>query len=87
LLPAFEQAHLAWLEEQDVQQKSLLQRQPGGGRQAKLHNITDKSVFILFHFKFYPTQAVQGFFFGKSQPQANQWIHRLTSVLNTALGY
>jgi hypothetical protein len=87
LLPAFEQAYLAWLEEQDTQRKNLRQRQPGGGRQARLHNIADKLVFILFHFKFYPTQAVQGFFFGMSQPQANEWIHRLTRVLNMALGY
>ena len=31
LLPAFEQAYLAWLEEQDTQRKNLRQRQPGGG--------------------------------------------------------
>jgi hypothetical protein len=29
----------------------------------------------------------QGFFFGMGQPQANEWIHRLTPILNQALGY
>lgn len=87
LLPAFEQAYLSWLEEQDLQRKTLRRREPGGGRQARLHSIADKLVFILFYFKIYPTQIVQGFFFGISQSQANEWIHRLTPVLNTALGY
>lgn len=87
LLPAFEQAYLVSLEEQDTKRETLRQRQPGGGRHARLHNNADKLVFILFYFKFYPTQIVQGFFFGVSQPQANEWIHRLTPVLNMALGY
>ena len=39
------------------------------------------------YFQLYPTQAVQGFLFGISQAQANAWIHRLTGVLNQALGY
>ena len=30
---------------------------------------------------------MQGFLFGIGQPQANQWVHRLTRVLNQALGY
>jgi hypothetical protein len=32
-------------------------------------------------------QVLQGFLFGMGQPQANEWIHRLTPVLNQALGY
>ena len=35
----------------------------------------------------YPTQEAQGFFFGLSQGQACTWIHRLTPVLDPALGY
>jgi hypothetical protein len=35
----------------------------------------------------YPVQMAQGFFFGMGQPQANEWIHRLTPILNQALGY
>ncbi len=43
-------------------------------------------MFILFYFRQYPTQEVQGFLFGLGQPQANEWIHRLTEILNQALG-
>ena len=30
---------------------------------------------------------MQGLLFGMSQPQANEWVHRLTPFLNTALGH
>ena len=47
----------------------------------------DKLVFILFYFRMYPVQVLQGYLFGMGQPQANEWIHRLTPILNLALGY
>ena len=59
----------------------------GAGRKAHLKTLEDKLLFILMYFRLYPTQEVQGFLFGMSQAQANQWIHRLTRVLNQALGY
>ena len=62
-------------------------RHPGAGRKPVLSTVEDRLLFILFYFKFYPTQQVLGFFFGLSQGQANHWIHRLTPVLNSALGY
>jgi hypothetical protein len=40
----------------------------------------------LFYFRQYPTQEVLGFLFGIGQPQANEWVHRLTPLLNAALG-
>jgi hypothetical protein len=46
-----------------------------------------KLLFILFYFKVYPVQEVQGFVFGMGQTQAGDWIHRLTPILNQALGY
>ena len=46
-----------------------------------------KLLFILFYFKFYPVQEVQGYLFGMGQGQAWDWIHRLTKILNQALGY
>jgi hypothetical protein len=49
--------------------------------------VADKMVFILFYFRLYPVQMAQGFFFGMGQPQANAWIHRLSPVLRSALGY
>jgi hypothetical protein len=50
-------------------------------------NSREKLLFILFYFRHYPTQEVQGFLFGIGQAQANVWVHRLTGVLNQALGH
>ncbi len=87
LLPAFEAAYEAALDKLDAERKSERQRARGGGRKSALHTVADKLLFILFYFRHYPTQTVQGFLFNMGQPQANEWIHRLTTVLNTALGY
>lgn len=86
LLPAFHRAsaHIEYQAEQ--QRKQPRQRQKGGGRKPLLRSDADQLLFILFYFKVYPLQAVHGFFFGLSQPQACDWIHRLTPVLNQALG-
>ena len=84
LLPAFEAADRIALDEQ---RSSPRQRQAGGGRRGALPSAADKLVFILVYFRFYPVQILQGYLFGLSQPQANAWIHRLTPVLNAALGY
>ena len=42
-------------------------------------------LFILLYFKIYPLQEVQGTLFGMSQGQANDWIQRLTPILQVAL--
>ena len=60
-------------------------RRPGGGRKARLFRIEDKLLFILIYVKLYPLQAVLGFLFGVSQPQANAWIDTLTPLLRDAL--
>ena len=62
-------------------------RAVGAGRIAHLKQLEDKLLFILFYYRQYPTQEAQGFFFGMSQSQANEWIHRLSGLLNRALGY
>ena len=59
----------------------------GAGRPAHLDSLEDKLLFILFYYREYPTQEVQGFLFGMSQAQAHEWIHRLSPLLNQALGY
>lgn len=69
------------------EQRANRKRAYGAGRNAHLNQLEDKLLFILFYFRQYPTQAVQGFFFGMSQAQANEWIHRLSGLLNEALGY
>jgi hypothetical protein len=85
LLPSFE---LAWeqFEAETFGGKARV-RARGGGRKAELSTLSDKLLFILMYFRQYPTQEVQGYLFGLGQPQANEWIHRLSGVLNQALGY
>jgi hypothetical protein len=87
LLPAFSRAYEKALLTADAQRATPRQRRRGGGRRATLRTMADKLVFILFYFKFYPTQEALGFLFGLSQGQANHWIQRLTPILNQALGY
>ena len=83
LLPAFQAAF-----DKDVRQRHPRpgQRALGGGRKSVLRTVADKLFFILFYFRHYPTQDVLAFFFGFSQGQANQWIHRLTPLVEQALG-
>lgn len=83
LLPTFAEVE-AVLQEQ--QRTTPRQRKPGGGRKPRLPTVADRLLFILFYFKIYPIQEVQAFFFGMSQTQACEWVHRLTPVLNQTLG-
>lgn len=84
LLPSFGAAWDGFVDE--LSSQSARQRAYGGGRKAQLSELADKLLFILVYFRLYPTQAVQGYLFGMSQAQANVWVHRLTRVLNQALG-
>jgi hypothetical protein len=84
LLPSFAEAWAG-----DVARRAsaqLRQRQVGGGRKAILHSTADKLLFILVYYKLYPLQEAQGAFFGLSQSQTNEWIHRLAPLLQAALG-
>ena len=85
LLPSFEKAWQDEIYRNYVTRKGR-KRNYGGGRKAQLQDSRDKLLFILFYFRQYPTQEVQGFLFGIGQPQANDWVHRLTKILNQALG-
>jgi hypothetical protein len=87
LLPAFHRATAHIEHQAEQRRKQPRRRQPGGGRKPLLRSDADRLLFILFSFKVYPLQAVQGFFFGMSQVQACEWIHRLTPILNQALGF
>ncbi len=79
LLPSFAMAWDTFIQE-TLQREGRI-RAMGAGRKAHL------MLFILMYFRLYPTQTVRGFLFEMSQAQANEWIHRLTRVLNQALGY
>lgn len=87
LLPAFVGVYQRMLDQRDQQRPTARQRQRGGGRKGVLVNGADKLLFILVYFRLYPVQVVQGFLFGMGQPQANEWIQRLTPLLQEALGY
>jgi hypothetical protein len=87
LLPAFERAYEADLDKRDKARARKRLRKRGGGRNGALPSLEDKLLFILFYFKVYPVQEVQGYVFGMGQTQAGEWIHRLTPVLKQALGY
>ena len=87
LLPSFEQAYTADLDQRDQARTDKRQRERGGGRNGALPKLDDKLLFILFYFKVYPVQEVQGYVFEMGQTQAGEWIHRLTPILNQALGY
>jgi DDE superfamily endonuclease len=85
LLIPFEQAWEAYLH-QHFRHKTSRKRRFGGGRKPPLVAIEDKLLFILFYFKVYPLQEVIAAFFGMSQGRANEWIHKLSPILESALG-
>lgn len=61
------------------------QRRVGGGNKSSLKGIADKLLFILVYHKTYPLQTMLGLQFGLSQGRANEWIHRLTPIVQRAL--
>jgi hypothetical protein len=66
LLPSCEQAWQDYLYTHYINRCDR-QRRYGGGRKAEIEDRNDKLLFILFYFKQYPTQSVQGFLFGMGQ--------------------
>ncbi|WP_442786354.1 transposase family protein [Leptothoe sp. PORK10 BA2] len=84
LLPSFSRAWEAFVSE--TFERAGRKRAYDGGRKGHLRTMEDKLLFILVYFRIYPTQEVQGYLFGMSQAQANEWVHRLTALLNQALG-
>lgn len=87
LLMSFERAYEADLAQRDKARRRKRQRERGGGRTGALGSLEDKLLFILFYFRVYPVQELQGYLFGMGQTQAGEWLHRLTPILNQALGY
>lgn len=86
LLISFQSALDIYEYETFVKDKKRI-RKFGGGRKTRLVSNEDKLMFILIYFKLYPLQEVQGMFFDMSQGRANEWIQRLTKILNKTLGY
>jgi len=85
LLPAFQTAYRKKYPPHLTQAGKTRQRQIGGGATGALPQIEDKLFFILIYQKTNPLQTMHGLHFGLSQPQTNDWIHRLLPVLQQAL--
>jgi hypothetical protein len=86
LLLSFEVAWNAYIYDNPSTKKTR-QRRFGGGRKARLASTEDKLVFILIYFKVYPLQEVMASLFAMSQGRVNEWIHKLSAVLQSALGH
>jgi hypothetical protein len=85
LLIPFEQAWDTSVSEH-YRHKASRKRRYGGGRKPRLVDIEDTLLFILLYFKVYPLQEVIAQLFGMSQGRANEWIHTLSPLLESALG-
>jgi DDE superfamily endonuclease/Helix-turn-helix of DDE superfamily endonuclease len=85
LLPAFQMAYEKKYPPHLRQEGKIRQRQIGGGATGALPKIEDKLFFILVYQKTNPLQTMHGLQLGLSQPQANDWLHRLLPVLQQAL--
>lgn len=85
LLPAFERAYAGAYPATKTLSGAPRQRHAGGGRKSALGTPEQKLLFVLVYLKTYPLQILLGEVFELSQPQANEWIHRLLPVLQQAL--
>jgi hypothetical protein len=86
LLPPFERAWLAYMEDHTLDGHPRTSRRYSTYETSPLPTMADKLLFILTYVKQNPIQEMQGQLFGMSQSNANKWIHLLHTVLNPALG-
>jgi hypothetical protein len=85
LLPQFERAFVAYLQDRTIDGQPRTSRRYSSYGTCPLPTMADKLLFILTYIKQNPIQEVQGQLFGMSQSNANKWIHLLHPVLNHAL--
>jgi hypothetical protein len=85
LIPAFEQAFLAHIEDWTLEGKPRTGRRYSQYVNCPLPSPEDRLLFILTYLKQAPTQAFHGATFGMGQPKANQWIQALLPALRGAL--
>ena len=85
LLPAFARQYENRYPVDKTMKGQPRQRQRGGGLKGVLAKLEDKLLFILIYQKTYPLQTMQGLQFELSQPQVNEWVHRLMPILDQAL--
>jgi hypothetical protein len=87
LLPHFEHALTAYLQDRTIDGQPRTSRRYSTSDNCPLPTIADKQLFILTYIKQNPIQEVPGQLFGMSQSNANKWIHLLHAVLNQALAH
>jgi Helix-turn-helix of DDE superfamily endonuclease len=87
LLPHFEHAVAAYLQDRTIDGQPRTSRRYRPSDNCPLPTIADKLLFMLTYVKQNPIQEVQGQLFGMSQSNANKWIHLLHAVLNHALAH
>ena len=85
LLVSFEKAYSEATPKQQTRAGQARRRGVGGGNKSKLGSVADKLLFSLVYHKTYPLQTMLGLQFGLSQGRVNEWIHRLTPLLQQAL--
>jgi len=85
LLPHFEHAFLAYMQEHTIDGQPRASRRYSTYDTSPLPTMADKLLFMLTSLKQNPIQEVQGHLFGMSQSNANKWLHLLHTVLNQAL--
>jgi hypothetical protein len=85
LLPAFATQYEKQYPADKTMKGQPRQRQRGGGVKGVLAEMADKLLFILIYEKTYPLQTMHGLQFNLSQPQINEWVHRLLPLLRQAL--
>jgi hypothetical protein len=87
LLPHFEHALAAYLQDRTIDGQPRTSRRYSPYDNCPLSTMADKLLFILTYLKQNPIQEIQGQLFGMSQSNANKWIHLLHTVLNQALAH
>ena len=85
LLPHFERALAAYLQDRTIDGQPRTSRRDSAYGNCPVPTMADKRLFILTSLKQHPIQEVQGQLFGMSQSNANTWIHVLHAVLNQAV--
>jgi Helix-turn-helix of DDE superfamily endonuclease len=85
LVPAFETAFLAHMQQTTIDGLPRRNRRYVAYKTSPLPTIEDKLLFILVHLKQNLTQEVQGEVFGMVQSDAHKWLTLLRPVLADAL--
>jgi Helix-turn-helix of DDE superfamily endonuclease len=87
LLPHFEHACAAYMHDHTIDGQPRTSRRYRTYDTCPLPTMADKLLFMLTYVKQHPIQEVQGQLFGRSQSNANTWMHLLQTVLNLALAH